>query len=77
MENEYFKEIMGALKELSVEQATLKEKVESQLKISAKTSEDLEKTIKKVENHDAFMKISLWVYGLVASGFGLKYINIH
>ncbi len=76
MENEYFKEIMEALKDISVEQATIRERVETQLKISSKTSEDLEETSKKVEKHDVFMKVSLWVYGIVVSGFGLKFFNI-
>lgn len=77
MESEYFKEIMEALREISIEQATIKERVEIQLKISSKTSEDLERVSKKTETHDVFMRMSLWVYGIVVSGFGLKYINFH
>lgn len=77
MENEYFKEIMGALKDISVEQAALKERVEANIKVSSRTVEELERTTKKVERHDTFVKVSLWFYGLIISGLGLKYINPH
>jgi N-glycosylase/DNA lyase len=75
MANSEFKEIMEALREISIEQATIRERVETQLKISSKTSEDLDKTSEKVEKHDTFMKASLWVYGIIVSGFSVKLLS--
>jgi len=77
MENEEFKEIMEALKELSIEQAVIKERVESHLKKVEKGEEEQDDLIKMVSRHDMFMKASIWFYGLVLSIFSYKFFGSH
>jgi len=66
--SDQFKEIMQALKELSVDQASLKERVESHLyqtnELKGKVNQ-IEQTVKVVPKHDIFIKASIWVYGVI------------
>ena len=72
MDNKEFKQIMEALKELSIDQAVLKEKVEAHLKIVDKHETEINEVSKLANRHDVFMKASLWVFGFLASAFGIK-----
>lgn len=83
MENKYFKEIMEALKEISVDQAVLKSQVETHLKQTTKLERDLEEvqeeviTINKtVGKQEIFMKVSIWVYGLLFTAFSYKLFKL-
>lgn len=72
MTNDEFKEIMEVLKEISITQAVLGEKVESHIKRADKESETLSKVERAVSKHDIFMKITIWLCSALISITGIK-----
>ena len=72
MTNDEFKEIMEMLKEISIAQAVLNERVDSHIKKADKDSETLIEVEEKVGRHDIFMKISIWVCSALISLTGFK-----
>lgn len=72
-------EILRAIRDLAVEQAILREKVETQLKIHTEVSHRLEEIDKEaqenyklIHKHDIFIKVSLWAYTFILSGLGVS-----
>ncbi len=75
---EILHEILKEVRDIAVTQATLKEKIESHLYMNKKIEEDvveLKTILPKVERHDVFMKVSVWVYVFLISSIGLKFFS--
>ncbi len=72
---EVWHEILTEVKEIAVAQAALKEKVEAHLYKNKRVEEDIAElkiNIPKIERHDVFMKISVWVYIFIISTIGVR-----
>jgi hypothetical protein len=74
-EDKHQREILEAIRELSVNQGVLKEKVEAHLKKTEKLEASIDKIedeFKMVHKHDYIIKGSLWLYGFIFTFLAYK-----